>query len=310
MPPSAGRSGLKALHAIASCRTDVLGGHVDVCADCGHSRPSYNSCRNRHCPKCQGLAQAEWLERRRDRILPIPHFHVVFTLPSELRDICRLNPRLLYDTLFDCGAQSLLELARSRLGVQLGLTAVLHTWTRELLYHPHLHCVVTAGGLDGDDQWKSSGSRFLLSVKALGRLFRGKLLDALRKLYAGGKLDLTGPCEPLAEPREFKRLMSQLYSMNWVVYAKRPFAGADHVYQYLGQYTHRVGIANSRLLHVDDSSVRFRSRGKKHVSVTPDQFIGRLLQHVLPFRFVKIRHYGLLAAGTPQGVPKVSAFGD
>lgn len=285
----------KALRAISDCRTAALGGHLDVCVACGHERPSYNSCRNRHCPKCQGIAQMEWLEGRRERILPIPHFHLVFTLPEQLRGLCQVNPRLLYNLLFDCGTQSLMELAHSRLGVQLGLTAVLHTWTRELLYHPHLHCVVTAGGLDDGGQWKDTGSRFLLSVKALGKLFRGKFLDALRHIYDAGALDLSGPCAPLAARKGFKKLLRQLYAVNWVVYCKAPFATADHVYQYLGQYTHRVGIANSRLLHVDDESVRFRTRGRDHVTVTPEQFIGRMLQHVLPFRFVKIRHYGLLA---------------
>lgn len=283
----------KALDAIARCRTAALGGHLDVCGDCQHVRPSYNSCRNRHCPKCQALAQARWLEQRRERILPTDYFHVVFTLPAALRPLCRRHPRALYDLLFEAASQTLLEMAQRRLGVQLGITAVLHTWTRQLTLHPHLHCVVTGGGLEVDSgQWKSTGDRFLLHVKPLGQLFRGKFLAGLRRLHERGRLD--GP--PTDDSRRALRdLLAPLHRTDWIVYAKRPFHGAEQVYQYLGRYTHRVGLSNQRLLHVDSTTVRFRTRGTGTATVTPEQFIGRMLLHVLPLRFVKIRHFGLLA---------------
>ncbi len=283
----------KALEAIARCRTAALGGHLDVCGQCGLERPSYNSCRNRHCPKCQALSQAQWLERRRERILPTDYFHVVFTLPSALRALCRRHPRQLYDLLFEAASQSLLQMAHRRLGVELGVTAVLHTWTRQLTLHPHLHCVVTGGGLElGSGQWRSVGGRFLLPVRPLGQLFRGKFLDGLRRLHDRGLLD--GP--PSAHSRRaLQQLVQPLYRTDWVVYAKRPFRGAEQVYQYLGRYTHRVGLSNQRLLEVDDHRVRFRTRGTGTATVTPEQFIGRMLLHVLPLRFVKIRHFGLLA---------------
>jgi hypothetical protein len=287
----------KAMWAIEHCRTEALGGHLDVCLECGHGEPSYNSCRNRHCPKCQSLQQAVWLEQRKQRILPTHHFHVVFTLPAELRPLCRANPKALYDLLFASASQSLLDFGRRELGAQLGITAVLHTWTRDLRLHPHLHCVVTGGGLDVQgNRWVATTKRFLFSVKALAVCFRGKLLDGLRALRASGALAFHGACADLSDDRKFRSLVDSLYRTDWVVYAKPPFGGPAQVFEYLGRYTHRVAISNTRLVHVDAQQVRFRTRDGKHATLEPEVFIGRYLLHILPKRFVKIRHYGLLAA--------------
>jgi hypothetical protein len=276
--------------AIEHCRTEVLGGHVDVCSACGDATPSYNSCRNRHCPKCQSLAQARWLEKRKLRLLPTHHFHVVFTLPSELRNLCRRNPRAIYDLLFACASQTLLDFGRGELAAQLGITAVLHTWTRDLRLHPHVHCVVTGGGLDAGCAWVPTSKRFLFPVKAMSKRFRGKFLDGLRALWAAGKLQLE------ADEKAFRRLIGELYRKDWVVFSKRPFGGPDQVFGYLGQYTHRVAISNARLVHVDPKQVRFRTRDGRHAVLRPDVFIGRFLLHILPPRYVKIRHYGLWAS--------------
>jgi len=285
--------------AIESCRTSVLGGHLDVCDACGYQRPAYNSCRNRHCPKCQCLAQAHWIEQRAQRILPTHHFHVVFTLPGALRRLALYNRRLIFTLLFRAASQTLLTMGRDprRLGGLLGVTAVLHTWTRKLHFHPHLHCIVTGGGLSLDDhRWVATkNSRYLFPVRALSTLFRGKLLNALRRAYRRGKLR-GGPDLPeLRDDPAFDRFIDSLYRQPWVVYAKKPFAGADHVFQYLGRYTHRVAISNQRIKAVDGNSVRFVTRGGDTSTLTPDEFIRRFLQHVLPAGFVKIRHYGLLA---------------
>jgi len=289
----------KVLGALVRCRTAALGGHLDVCDSCDYERPSYNSCRNRHCPKCQALAQHRWLEARRARILPVHHFHVVFTLPPALRPVVQQNRRLLYTLLFRSGPAALLELAADskHLGAQLGLTAVLHTWSRDLSFHPHLHCVVTGGGLDERGQWKGTRPGFLLPVRVLGRLFRGKWVAALRQLYDGGQLELRGRCADLADPDAFGRWLDRLAERDWVVYCKPPFGGADEVYAYLGRYTHRVGISNHRLLSLTDRAVTFRTRHGKTASLPPEQFLSRFVSHVLPPGFVRIRHYGLLASG-------------
>jgi hypothetical protein len=283
------------LDAIARCRTGALGGHLDVCDTCGNSEISYNSCRNRHCPKCQSLAQARWLERRMQRVLPTHAFHVVFTLPSELRPVALANRTLLFDLLFACAAETLLELGRDPrwLGAELGITSVLHTWTRELLFHPHVHCIVTGGGLSLDGQhWICTRKNFLLPVRVLGALFRGKFLAGLRHAYARGELRLpatfTAHC--------FDRLCNQLHRKRWVVYSKPPFGGPEHVFRYLGRYTHRVGLSNHRLLSFDSRGVTFRTRGTNLVTLPPIEFLRRFLLHVLPKRFVKIRHHGLMAA--------------
>jgi hypothetical protein len=289
----------KTIDAILQCRTAALGGHVDECDRCGFTRVSYNSCRNRHCPKCQALAQADWLERRKERILPVPHFHVVFTLPAELRPLALRNPGPLYDLLFQAAARSLLAFGHDprHLGAELGITAVLHTWTRDLRYHPHLHCIVTGGGLSQDGtRWVHKGDRFLFPVRALAQVFRGKLLAGLRALYQRGALDLAGSCAALREVPAWEVLCKQLAQKNWVVYAKRPFGGAAQVYAYLGRYTHRVGLSNQRLLSLGPEAVRFKTKHGKSCTLAPLEFMRRFLLHVLPTGFVKLRHFGLLSS--------------
>lgn len=285
----------KVMRAIVQCRTAVLGGHLDVCQDCGYSRPSYNSCRDRHCPKCQSLRQAQWLEQRRERLLPVPYFHVVFTLPSQLRPVCRRNDREMYNLLFWAASQTLLRLGEDPkwLGGRLAFTAVLHTWTRELHYHPHVHCIVAAGGLSLDGtRWIAGSTRYLFPVAVLSALFRGLFLDGLAKLCQRDELRLDG--------RELKPLLEALYRESWVVYAKRPFGGPEQVYQYLGRYTHRVGLSNQRLVSMDESGVCFVTKGGQRITISAEEFIRRFLLHVLPHGFTKTRHYGLLAGGQIQ----------
>ena len=286
------------MRAIEICRTEALGGHLDVCTHCRYERPAYNSCRTRHCPKCQSLAQARWIEQRLTRTLETPYFHVVFTLPSELRALALVNRRTVFAMLFAAASQTLLALGRdpARLGATLGITAVLHTWTRALQFHPHLHCIVTGGGLARDGaRWVPARGTYLFPGKVLSRLFRGTLLAALTRAYARGELRLSGPCAELADPVRFARLRDQLYRQEWVVYVKRPFAGVAHVFRYLGRYTHRVALSNHRLQAIDDHAVRFATKHGQCVTLSPQEFIRRFLLHVLPAYFVKIRHYGLLA---------------
>lgn len=284
----------RALSAIALCRTAALGGHLDVCTDCGDEKPSYNSCRNRHCPKCQALAQEKWVAARLDRVLPVPHFHVVFTLPSELRPLAAYRPRLLYELLFKTASATLLEVGDGpKLGARLGITAVLHTWTRELTLHPHLHCIVTGGGLaPGGSRWVRTRANYLLPVRVLGAVFRGKFLAALRRAHDEKAFD---GFDAFTDPEGFERLCSAVTKTPWNVYSKKPFAGPEQVFRYLGRYTHRVGIANSRLLEIDDDHVTFRTQDDESLTLTPVEFLARFVQHVLPTGFVKIRHYGLLA---------------
>jgi hypothetical protein len=289
----------RAIWAVERCRTEALGGHLDECASCGHFAISYNSCRNRHCPKCQSLAQAKWIEARLERILPTHYFHVVFTLPGALRPLARRAPEPLYDLLFATASATLLELGRDpkRLGAQLGFTAVLHTWTRRLELHPHLHCVVTGGGLSPEgDRWidVKGKDRFLFPVNVLSALFRGKFLAGLARLFESGELGLDATDE--LERSVFDALKDGLYRQKWVVYAKRPFKGAEHVYQYLGRYTHRVGISNHRLREITDETVTFATKDGSEVTLSHDHFLDRFLLHILPPRFVKIRHYGLMAS--------------
>jgi predicted Zn-ribbon and HTH transcriptional regulator len=286
------------LRAIARCRTAVLGGHVDVCDACGYSANSYNSCRNRHCPKCQALAQARWIEGRMKHLLPTHSFHAVFTIPSELHGLAMTNREVVFGWIFTAAAETLLELGRDpkRLGAELGITSVLHTWTRELLFHPHVHCIVTGGGLSlNGERWVSTRPDFLFHVRVIGALFRGKFMDLLVRAYDKGELRLQGPAAPLADPRRFARLRDKLYRMRWVVYAKPPFGGPEQVFRYLGRYTHRVGLSNQRLVSLDERGVTFRTHGANTVTVKPDEFLRRFVLHVLPKGFVKIRHYGLMA---------------
>jgi hypothetical protein len=291
-PPQA-----RVMRAICRCRTAALGGHLEVCDRCGFERPAYNSCRNRHCPKCQAGAQAAWVDKHVARILPTHYFHVVFTLPSELRALVHRNRRLLFDLLFAASSETLLDLGQARLRATLGLTAVLHTWTRQMAFHPHLHCIVSGGGLARDGGWKATREGYLFPHLVLSRLFRGKFLAGLARLYERGALDLGGPCAALDDPDVFRLLKDRLYGKDWVVYAKPPFASAAQVYRYLGRYTHRIAISNARLEAFDASGVRFRTRHGKTATLSAEEFIRRFLLHVLPDGFHKIRHYGLLAAG-------------
>lgn len=276
-----------ALRDIERCRTAVLGGHLDVCTACGHEQPSYNSCRNRHCPKCQALAQARWVDKRISRLLPVHYFHVVFTLPAELRAVVKRHRERCFDLLFAAASATLLELARDpkRLGAELGVTMVLHTWTRELSFHPHVHAIVTGGGLSDDDaRWVPTRKGFLFPVRVMGALFRGKMLAALERAHAHGHLDL-GNVD-----------LRALRSKPWIVYAKRPFGGPEQVIRYLGRYTHRVGISNQRLVSMDERGVTFRTKDGRVVTIPGDEMLARFVEHVLTPRFVKIRHYGLHAS--------------
>ena len=288
------------MHHIETCRTAVLGGHLDVCSACRHTAISYNSCRDRHCPKCQCLRQARWVAARMERVLPTHHFHVVFTLPQELKPLALYNRERFFEILFAAAARTLLALGRDphRLGGLLGITAVLHTWTRALAFHPHLHCIVTGGGLAPDGtRWIPAprAGRFLFPVKVVARLFRGKLLAALARARRRGQLQFAGPCAQLADPATFGRLIDDLFAKDWVVYCKPPFGGAQQLFKYLGRYTHRVGISNQRLIAIDSRGVTFATQHGQRATLAPDEFIRRFLLHVLPAGFVKIRHFGLLA---------------
>jgi len=282
----------KAMIDIERCRTAALGGHLDVCDHCGYSVPSYNSCGNRHCPKCQSLAQAKWIQSQEERILPTVYFHGVITLPAEIRPLALGNQRIIYNLLFRRAADTLLTLGRDpkRLGAHLGFSAVLHTWTREMLYHPHLHFIVPGGGLDDQGRWVSAKNDFFIHIKPMARLFRGKFLDGLSKAHEQGQLK-----GPEAFPENFFKLKNLLYEKEWNAYAKKPFGGAENVFQYLGRYTHRVALSNQRLIRLDDHGVTFHTKDGHTVTVSPEEFIRRFLLHILPVGFTKIRHYGLLA---------------
>jgi hypothetical protein len=281
------------LRAIARCRTAALGGHLDTCDRCGLSQPSYNSCRNRHCPKCQGSTQKAWIEERARRILAVGHFHVVFTVPDALHRLAAFRREEVFGALFAAASATLLELGASRLGAQLGFTMVLHTWTRDLRFHPHVHAIVSSGGLSLDGVRWLAHPRFLLPVRVLGVLFRGKMLDAIRRLHTRGAF---AGFDHFRDPKAFDRTMAKLASKRWVVYAKRPFGRPEHVLAYLGRYTHRVGISNRRLLARRADHITFATKNGQTATLSGVDFLRRFVQHVLPKHFVKIRHYGLYAA--------------
>jgi len=301
-------SHLKVLRAIETCRTAALGGHRERCASCSFERFSYNSCRNRHCPKCQSLAKAQWLQARQAELLPVPYFHNVFTLPHELNPLilCKEeNKRAILDLLFRATAETLLEFGRNNLGAVPGITMVLHTWDQQLRAHFHVHCVITGGGLSLDGQrWIKAHPRYLFPVRALGMVFRGKFLDGLRHLYDTGQLIIPPTVKavaPFANPDCVYALLSKLRHKPWVVYSKAPYAGPEKLLDYLGRYTHRVALSNNRLISCADGLVRFHYRDRadgdqrKIAELSADAFLHRFLQHVLPKRFLRIRHYGLLA---------------
>jgi len=301
-----GRVERRVMGAITACRTAVLGGHVERCDDCGITRIAYNSCRNRHCPKCQGLARLQWLADRQAELLPVPYFHVVFTLPAPAGEIAFQNKAAVYAILFRAAAETLVTIAADpkHLGAQIGVTAVLHTWGQTLQHHPHIHCVVPGGGpsLDGT-RWIACHPGFFLSVRVLSRLFRRLFLEHLQDAFDAGKLRFFGNLAGLAEPTAFASRLDQLRRIEWVVYAKPPFGGPEQVLAYLGRYTHRIAIANSRLVALSDDKVRFtwkdyRQHGKtKVMTLDADEFIRRFLLHALPDGFHRIRYYGFLANG-------------
>ncbi len=289
--------------AIVRCRTSALGGHVTLCQECGRREQSYNSCWNRHCPKCQGGAAFSWASNRMQELLPAPYYHVVFTLPSELRELCYYNKRLMYEILYASSSRTLLDVARNNEGIQLGFLSVLHSWNQELGYHPHIHHIVPGGGLTPEGSWRklSRGEKFLLPVRVLSKVFCGKFIEALKAAYADDTLYLERRLSHLKNPRAFEHLMSKVASRPWVVYAKRPFAGPDVVLKYLAHYTHRVAISNRRLRDVDATTVSFaaRDRHRKHkkriVTLSHSAFVRRFLQHTLPKGFRRIRYFGFLA---------------
>jgi hypothetical protein len=296
----------KVLDAIARCRTAALGGHRDACLNCGHQAISYNSCRNRHCPKCQTAARDRWLQKRQQELLPVGYFHLVFSVPHELVPLIWQNKRQLFSLLFEASAATLLEVFADpkHLGAHTGFLSILHTWGQTLTPHPHIHCVVPGGGLATDhSRWIASRARFLLPVKVLSRVFRGKFVAGLRRLFARDQLRFFGECVPLHNQKRFAIFLRTLYRQDWVVYAKPPFGGPQQVLAYLGRYTHRVAIANTRLLTLEEDKVRFtwkdyRHGGKTKVMVLQaGEFIRRFLLHTLPDGFHRIRHYGFLANG-------------
>jgi hypothetical protein len=302
---------LKALSAIERCRTAQLGGHKLHCNTCDTDTLAYNSCRNRHCPKCQASAAERWLETNKANILPIPYFHVVFTLPEALRSIAYQNKAPVYDLLFKTASKTLLTIAadKKHLGAEIGMTAVLHTWGSSLTHHPHLHCIVTGGGLSGDgERWISSRPNFLVPVKVLSRLFRRYFLEALHKAQDNGKLRFFNDLDYLNDVTEFAACLEPLKKIDWVVYAKRPFAGPEAVLTYLSRYTHRIAISNRRLVAFDERGVTFRCKDYRSKKANPwksmtletDEFLRRFLLHVLPSGFHRIRHYGLLANARRQ----------
>ena len=294
----------KVLLAITRCRTAALGGHRDQCSACGHTAISYNSCRNRHCPRCQGNARQRWLQARERELLPTRYVHVVFTLPRELASLALQNKRLIYNALFHASAETLLEIASDprHLGAEIGFFSVLHSWNQRLQFHPHVHCVVAAGGLAPDhDRWISSRQSFFLPIKVLSRVFRGKFVNALKAAFREDKIKFYGRLTPLAEPRAFASWLRLLFRHDWVVYSKRPFGGPEHVLRYLGAYTHRVAISNSRLVALSQSNVTFRWRDSAHgnkkrlMTLPVDEFLRRFLLHLLPRGFMRIRNFGFLA---------------
>jgi Putative transposase/Transposase zinc-binding domain len=301
----------KALRDLARCRTAELGGHVERCRDCGHERSAYNSCRNRHCPKCQARSRARWLAAQADHLLPVEYYHLVFTLPDELSDLSRANPTVLYDLLFQAASAAIRAVAANpeRLGAVPGLLLVLHTWGQTLQHHPHVHGVVTGGGLscdasgtmDASPKWVSCRPGFFLPVQVLSRVFRGLYLKGLRLAHTRGDLRFVGKLHPLARAAAFHAFLRPLHQKDWVVYAKRPFGGPAQVLKYLARYTHRVAISNHRLVRLENGRVTFRyhdyadGHQRKWMTLDAGEFLRRFVQHVLPSGFVRIRHYGLLA---------------
>jgi len=295
---------LRAMRAIEICRTAYLGGHVDECDHCGALRISYNSCRNRHCPKCQSLDKERWLEYRKRELLPTQYFHAVFTLPEGLRSLSLRNQKVIYNIFFRAVSETLQELSKDKkhLGSEIGFIAILHTWSQTLMHHPHVHCIITGGGLSLDGmRWVSCKRDFFIHVKVLSKVFRGKFLDYLKKAYDRKELKFSGKIGRLAEESAFNAILSELYDQDWVVYCKPTLENAEQAIEYLGRYTHRVAISNDRIMNLVGGLVTFRYRDSsdndkvKYMTLDAHEFIRRFLLHILPDNFVKIRHYGLLS---------------
>ncbi|MBN4081529.1 IS91 family transposase [bacterium AH-315-C07] len=296
---------LKVMSAIKICRTAVLGGHIDQCDKCGHERNAYNSCRNRHCPKCQGMNQAKWVDKRTQEVLPVRHFHLVFTIPQQLNRLSLMNKKVLYGILFKAATQTITMLSsqEKHLGAKPGVIAVLHTWGQNLMEHPHIHMILTGGGLSLDGKrWVHSRKKFFLPVKVLSKVFRGKFMAFLKQAYQDKALSFHGNISELKRRSEFEKLIDCLYKKCWVVYAKKPFGNAAKVIKYLGRYTHRIAISNHRIISIDNNRVSFKYKDYRDKSIpkvmalTAVEFIRRFLLHVLPKGFFKIRYYGLLAS--------------
>ena len=293
---------LKAFSALSKCRTSALGGHTTVCEDCGHMQISYNSCRNRHCPKCQTLSKEKWIENQKYQLLNIGYFHVVMTVPNTLHGIFLQNQEKCYSILFKAVSETLKELAmdKKHLGAQIGFTSILHTWGQNLMFHPHLHCIVPGGGLNSLGKWVNSRKKFFIPVKVLSRKFRGKFLHYLKQAFYDGALEFYGQLKYLENPQEFENFLTPDYKKEWIVYCKPPFKTAATVVEYLGRYTHRVAISNNRILKLDDGQVSFKWKDYKDhnkwkvMTISAEEFIRRFLVHILPSGFMKIRHYGLL----------------
>src|SRR5436309_326368 len=295
-------SHLKVMRAVERCRTAALGGHMQQCDSCGYERPAYNSCRNRHCPKCQSLAKVKWLDKQKSELLPVGYFHLVFTLPQELNALILTNKKILLSDLFKAVGETLVDFGRTRLGGQIGLIAVLHTWDQTLLDHFHLHCLVPAGALSFDQKrWSPARKNFLFPIKALSLVFCGKFLDLLQSACAQNKLLFVGQTASLADPIAFKVLFNALGKKSWVVYAKKPFGSSVHVLDYLGRYTHRVALSNDRIVSTCNRDVTFSYRDRKNqnrkktMTLDAHEFIRRILLHVIPQRFVRPRHFAVLA---------------
>jgi hypothetical protein len=295
---------LRVMRAIETCRTAVLGGHVEKCGHCDFQRIAYNSCRNRHCPKCQTLAKEQWLEQRKRELLPIEYFHIVFTVPPAIAEIALQNKRALFQILFRTSAEALLTIAADpkHLGAVVGFFSILHTWGQNLLFHPHIHCVVTGGGLSPENNWIASRPNFLLSVRVLSRLFRRLFVEAVESAYAKGKLEFHGQLQSLRDPKAFEQHLNPVRQIDWVVYAKPPFGGAEQAIEYLGRYTHRVALSNQRLLTFQNDQVTFQYKDyrsndpqrSRQMTLSADEFVRRFLLHVIPAGLQRIRHYGLL----------------
>lgn len=292
----------KAAYDIRNCRTAEMGGHVDECGQCGYRGISYNSCRNRNCPLCQSITKEKWIDARKSELLDAPYFHVVFTVPNELKMLIYQNQEILFSLMYKAVSGTLLELAGSNeyLGAQIGFTSVLHTWGQGLVFHPHIHTIVLAGGLTKENKWRCSSKKFFLPVKVMGKKFRGKFLDNLKKYYAEKQLKFYGMLKELENPESFQSLINTCYGKSWYTYSKRPFSGPLAVIEYLGRYTHRIAISNSRIVSMDNETITIKVKDYKDKSkdkllvLSGVEFIRRFLMHVLPKGFVKLRHFGIL----------------